>query len=67
MARADDRSEIITGRLDAYEKQTKPLVDYYRQQERLVAVNADRAMPEVTAQVFGVIDSHSSGCRPSAQ
>ncbi|MFZ0480635.1 MAG: adenylate kinase [Terriglobales bacterium] len=67
MARNDDRSEIITERLDAYEKQTKPLVEYYRLQERLVAVNADRAMPEVTAQVFGVIDSHNNGCRPSVQ
>jgi adenylate kinase len=67
IARDDDRSEVITGRLTAYEKQTRPVVDYYRGQHRLVAVNADQTVAEVTAQVFGVIDSHRSECSPPAQ
>jgi hypothetical protein len=49
------------GRLEAYERQTRPVADYYRVQRRLVAVNADRTVEEVTAQIFGVIDSHTSG------
>ena len=56
--RNDDREEVISGRLDAYEKQTKPVVDYYRVQRRLVAVNADRPREDVTAQIFGVIDRY---------
>jgi adenylate kinase len=56
--RNDDREDVISGRLAAYETQTKPVANYYRVQRRLVAINADRAMEEITAQIFGVIDSH---------
>ncbi|MFY9659818.1 MAG: adenylate kinase [Terriglobales bacterium] len=56
--RDDDRQEVISGRLTAYENQTRPVADYYRVQRRLVAVNADRTVEEVTAQILGVIDRH---------
>ncbi len=56
--RNDDREEVISGRLEAYETQTRLVTDYYRAQRRLVAINADRPVEEVTAQIFGVIDSH---------
>jgi adenylate kinase len=56
--REDDREEVISGRLAAYENQTRRVAEYYKAQGRLVAVNADRTMQEVTAQIFGVIDSH---------
>ncbi len=56
--RDDDREEVISGRLAAYETQTRQVVDYYRAQRRLVAINADRAMEEVTAHIFAVIDRH---------
>jgi adenylate kinase len=58
ITRNDDRSEVITERLAAYEKQTRPVADYYRVQHRLVPVIADQTVEEVTAQVLGVIDSH---------
>jgi len=56
--RDDDREEVISGRLTAYETQTKPVADYYRVQRRLVAINADRPREAVTEQIFGVIDRH---------
>ena len=56
--REDDREEVISGRLAAYESQTRRVSDYYRTQRRLVAINADRPVEEVTAQIFGVIDGH---------
>ena len=56
--RNDDREEVISGRLEAYETQTRLVTDYYRAQRRLVVINADRPVEEVTAQIFGVIDSH---------
>ncbi len=56
--RNDDREEVISERFTAYEAQTKPVVDHYRALRRLVTVNADRPMEEITAQIFGVIDSH---------
>jgi adenylate kinase len=58
--RNDDREEVISGRLAAYETQTRLVTDYYRAQRRLVAINADRPVEEVTAQIFGVIDSHGN-------
>jgi adenylate kinase len=61
--RDDDREEVISGRLAAYETQTRRVADYYRAQRRLVAINADRTMDEVTAQIFSVIDNHcNDGC-----
>jgi adenylate kinase len=56
--REDDREEVIAGRLATYESQTRPVADYYRAQKRLIAIDADRKMEEVTAQIFGVIDGH---------
>ena len=64
--RDDDREEVISGRLAAYEAQTKPVVDYYRLKGRLIAVNADQTMAEVAAQIFGVIDGHTVDCKPAA-
>jgi len=61
--RDDDREEVISGRLTAYETQTRQVVDYYRAQRRLVAINADRKVEEVTAHMFAVIDRHfQDGC-----
>jgi adenylate kinase len=62
--RDDDREEVISGRLAAYETQTRQVVDYYRAQRRLVAIKADRTMEEVTAHIFEVIDRHfQDGCQ----
>src|SRR5208282_1065650 len=61
--RNDDREEVISGRLAAYDSQTRPVADYYRVQRRLVAVNADRPVEDITAQIFGVIERHCrNGC-----
>jgi adenylate kinase len=57
--REDDREEVISERLAAYEKQTRKVTDYYRAQGRLVAINADRPVEEVTKQIFAVIDGHN--------
>ena len=64
--RDDDREEVISGRLAAYDTQTRRVADYYRAQKRLVAINAERLMEEVTAQIFGVIDGHCLGWTPVA-
>jgi len=56
ITREDDREEVISERLAIYERQTKPVADYYQAQQRLIAIDADRPMEEVTAKIFGVID-----------
>ena len=57
--RNDDREEVISERLSAYDTMTKPVAEYYRAQGRLITVNADRTPDEITAELFGVIDSHA--------
>jgi adenylate kinase len=44
--REDDRPESVRVRMEAYQKSTAPLADYYRQRKLLVEVSADGA-PEV--------------------
>jgi adenylate kinase len=58
--RSDDRDEVIRPRLTAYEVQTKPVADYYQAQGRLIPLNADRPVDEVTAEIRDVIDSHAA-------
>lgn len=49
--RDDDKPETIQKRLDVYENQTAPLVEYYRGKELLKAVDGDRPVDEVYADV----------------
>jgi len=58
LTREDDREEVISERLAIYERQTRPVADYYQTQSRLIAINADRPMEAVTAQIFSVIDGN---------
>lgn len=44
--RDDDKPETIKARLDVYDAQTAPLIEYYRGQEKLCKVEGNRA-PEV--------------------
>src|SRR5262245_42769171 len=54
--RNDDREEVIRERLAAYELQTKPLADYYWNKGKLISVNGDLSVPEVTAQMVRIIE-----------
>ena len=49
--RDDDKPETIQKRLDVYEIQTAPLVEYYRGKELLKSVDGDRPVDEVYADV----------------
>jgi adenylate kinase len=59
--RDDDREEVVRERLTVYENQTKPVVDYFRRQGRLTAVNADRPIEQVTGEIFEVIERSCLG------
>ena len=60
--RSDDREEVIRERLKAYDLQTRPVAEYYEQKGRLVAVNGDLPIGEVTGQVFYVIEHRDANC-----
>jgi adenylate kinase len=55
--RRDDREDVIIERLKAYERQTLPLADYYRQRGRLLDVNGDLAPDDVTAEALKAIEN----------
>lgn len=49
--REDDREEVIRARLNAYEQQTRPVLDYFRNAgHRVVEVNGSNDSPEVVYQ-----------------
>ncbi len=56
ITRKDDREDVITERLKAYEKQTLPLTAYYRAKGRLFEVNGDQAPDKVTAETVKTVD-----------
>lgn len=49
--RDDDRPETVTNRLAVYEKQTAPLIDYYRSRGLLREVDGERTTDEVHDQI----------------
>jgi adenylate kinase len=49
--RVDDTPEVIRHRIEVYEQRTAPLLAYYAERERLVQVNGDRPIDEVTWSV----------------
>jgi len=54
--RKDDKEEVISERLKSYERQTLPLVEYYRRQGSLRQVNGELPVEQVTAEVFQLIE-----------
>jgi len=58
VARNDDRLEVIQPRLTAFQEQTRPVADYYRRTGRLITVNGDRPVDEVTEQIFRILEDH---------
>ena len=58
VTRNDDRLEVIQPRLAAYQEQTFPVAEYYQRTGRLISVNGDLPMDEVTAQIFRILEDH---------
>jgi len=50
--RADDTLETVTNRLDVYERDTRPLIEFYDTAGLLVRVDAMRSVDDVTAQIM---------------
>ncbi|MDR1939882.1 MAG: adenylate kinase [Clostridiales bacterium] len=49
--RADDNEETVKSRLEVYNKQTAPLIEYYKKQGKLVDIDAGRQSAEVFADI----------------
>jgi adenylate kinase len=53
--RPDDREEVVGPRLAAYERQTAPLVAYYKRLGRLKEVDATKGVAEVSRNVLEIV------------
>jgi adenylate kinase len=61
--RNDDREEVIRERLTAYERQTRPVAEYYHRQGYLFVVDGMLPVDEVTKRIFQEIESHAGMAR----
>ena len=58
--RADDTEDAIRRRLDLYEEETAPLVDWYRSRDLLMVVDGEGDADAVTARLIRAIESARS-------
>ncbi|MBC9208491.1 adenylate kinase [Roseomonas aerophila] len=53
--RADDKAETVAARLEAYHRQTAPLLPYYSAQGKLSQVDGMASMAEVSQQIGAIL------------
>jgi adenylate kinase len=58
--RADDREETITARLNVYDSQTAPLVNYYRARGMLTNVDGVGTVEEIHNRVMQALGEHAT-------
>lgn len=54
--RADDQEETIRTRLETYKRQTEPLIQYYRERGKLVAVNGEKEISQVFQEIWTALE-----------
>ncbi|MBI2450519.1 MAG: nucleoside monophosphate kinase [Candidatus Nealsonbacteria bacterium] len=55
MTRADDKPEAINNRLDYYEKSVVPVVEYYKEQGKLININGEQPIENVFKDILKAI------------
>lgn len=55
--RGDDTESVIRNRLEVYQEQTAPLIDFYRERQQLMSVNGNQPLEKVTVELQRAIDS----------
>lgn len=56
--RRDDEPEVVRERLNVYQRQTKPVIDYYKQKGMLTSFNGNQAPDKVYSELKAFIDGH---------
>lgn len=67
MQRSDDTPEAIARRLETYEQQTAPLLDYYRARDLVIDIDGNRPIDVVTHDLLVALESRlaHNPCRSS--
>jgi adenylate kinase len=60
VSRNDDRLEVIQPRLTAFQEQTRPVAHYYQRTGRLICVNGDLPVDDVTGQIYRILEDHQA-------
>lgn len=60
--RSDDNVETVTNRLQVYENQTAPLIEYYKRLGLLYTVDGSKDIAEVFTDICDVLGSKKNGC-----
>jgi adenylate kinase len=58
--RSDDRAEVVRDRLAAFDRQTMPLVDYYRSTGDLAEVDGSANVEEVSKRLSEILARHGA-------
>jgi adenylate kinase len=53
--RDDDKAETVTNRIEVYQNQTAPLIDYYKQRGLLAEINGLAPVEQVSAQLLSIL------------
>jgi len=55
--RSDDTLDIAITRYETYEKNIKPVIDFYKESNLLKVVNGETSISEITNEISGLIES----------
>ena len=55
--RSDDSEFIAVKRFETYEKNIKPVIDYYKQSNLLKVVNGEASIAEINSEIGGIIEA----------
>lgn len=58
--RSDDTKQSIKKRLGIYHQQTKPVIDYYRKQGKVIEVNGEPDIQTIHRNILSKIKNHTS-------
>jgi adenylate kinase len=56
--RSDDDEQTVRKRLAVYEKETAPVVDFYRRRTRVKEIDGEAGIDSVTKSIFHALDEH---------
>lgn len=54
--REDDKPDTVKHRINVYEEQTQPLVDYYQQRGLLIEIDGDQPIDQVTDDLVNLLE-----------
>lgn len=58
--RQEDTPEVVKKRLDVYNEQTKPLIDFYKERNLLIEIDGEESIEDVEQEIMGKINERRS-------